>query len=76
VLETSRWVGLLLAPLLPDLSSRLLAQLAQPPIDSDSDPQGDPSPWEQALHWGGLSPGLALPEPVPVMQRLELDGPL
>jgi methionyl-tRNA synthetase len=76
VLETSRWVGLLLAPLLPELSSRLLEQLAQEPIDSSRDPQISPSPWQQALRWGGLPPGLPLPEPVPVMQRLELDGPL
>ncbi len=76
VLETSRWVGLLLAPLLPDLSSRLLEQLAQAPIDSSSDPLASPTPWQQALRWGALRPGLALPEPVPVMQRLELDGPL
>ncbi len=76
VLETSRWVGLLLAPLLPDLSSRLLEQLAQAPIDSASDPLASPTPWQQAQRWGGLEPALALPEPVPVMQRLELDGPL
>ena len=76
VLETSRWVGLLLAPLLPDLSSRLLEQLAQAPIDSASDPLAAPTPWQQAQRWGALEPGLALPEPVPVMQRLELDGPL
>ncbi|MEI7952454.1 MAG: methionine--tRNA ligase, partial [Synechococcaceae cyanobacterium ELA182] len=76
VLETSRWVALLLAPLLPDLSSRLLDQLAQEPIDSTGDPHSSPTSWQLALHWGGLNPGLLLPEPVPVMQRLELDGPL
>ena len=32
--------------------------------------------WLQALHWGGLQPGAPLPEPVPVLQRFELDSPL
>jgi methionyl-tRNA synthetase len=68
VLEAARIVALLLAPLLPDLSSRMLQQLGQP------DPR--PGSWEADLHWGGLLPGLLLPEPSPVMARLELDTPL
>jgi len=69
VLETSRWVAVLLAPLLPDLSGRMLDQLAQPPLVADSG-------WTKARHWGKLASELALPEPTPVMQRLELDSPL
>ena len=76
VLETCRWIGLLLAPLVPDLSSRLLLQLAQDHVDGSSDAPATPTAWSQALHWGGLISGLPLPEPVPVMQRLELDAPL
>jgi methionyl-tRNA synthetase len=68
VLEASRWVGLLLAPLLPDLSQRMLDQLAQP------QPVG--RAWLEAQHWGGLQAGTPLPQPQPVMQRLELEGPL
>ena len=68
VLEAARIVALLLAPLLPDLSNRMLQQLGQP------DPR--PGSWEADLHWGGLLPGLLLPEPSPVMARLELDTPL
>jgi hypothetical protein len=34
------------------------------------------SPWQAAQQWGGLQPGLALIEPQPVMQRLELETPL
>jgi methionyl-tRNA synthetase len=68
VLEASRWVALLLAPLLPDLSQRMLEQLAQP------QPSG--TTWMAALHWGGLAAGTTLPQPQPVMQRLELEGPL
>jgi methionyl-tRNA synthetase len=76
VLETCRWVGLLLVPLLPALSGRILSQLSQPVLTGVQVSPGDPSPWRQALHWGGLAPGLPLPEPSPVMLRLELDAPL
>jgi methionyl-tRNA synthetase len=76
VLETCRWLGLLLAPLVPDLSTRLLLQLSQDPPDSARDASQLPTAWSQGLAWGGLIPGLALPEPTPVMQRLELDAPL
>ena len=62
VLETSRLVGVLLAPLLPDLSSRLLMQLDQPAID-----------WQRDAIWGRLSAGVPLPEPIPLLQRLELE---
>ena len=67
VLETTRIVGLLLAPLLPDLSERILAQLGQS-LDQNN--------WSNQLNWGRLSGGSALPKPTPVMQRLELDDPL
>jgi len=81
VLETTRWVALLLAPLLPDLSARLLSQLGLAPFSSDApaaggqDSQG-PHGWTAARCWGKLSGGHPLPEPIPVMQRLELDSPL
>lgn len=73
VLEACRWIAVLLAPLLPDLSSRMLTQLAQTPLATEtsrSDGLAD------LLTWGLLEPGLTLPEPQPVMQRLELDSPL
>ena len=65
VLETARLVGVLLAPLLPDLSERLLKQLDQPPLD-----------WTRDGQWGQLNPGASLPEPVPLLQRLELEEPI
>ncbi len=75
VLEATRWVAVLLAPLLPELSERMLAQLGQHHFRcSAADPVG--TAWMEAQRWGGLTPGLALPEPQPVMQRLELDAPL
>ena len=67
VLEATRLVGVLLSPLVPDLSARILAQLGHDPITSD---------WDRQLSWGGLRPGASLPKPSPVMQRLELDEPL
>ena len=67
VLEATRIVGLLLAPLLPELSERILAQLGQ---------TLNPGLWLEQLGWGGLESGAALPQPSPVMQRLELDGEL
>ncbi len=85
VLETSRWVGLLLAPLLPDLSLRMLEQLDQPPLRSAPVPEGhgdgleEPPAtpgWTAVRHWGMLPSGHSLPDPTPVMQRLELDAPL
>jgi methionyl-tRNA synthetase len=75
VLETSRLVAVLLAPLLPDLSARMLSQLGQPPLPSEPG-AASAGAWEAACGWGILPPGQPLPEPSPVMQRLELDGPL
>jgi methionyl-tRNA synthetase len=100
VLETSRWVALLLAPVLPELSARMLAQLGESPLHSSSAPApgreptagedggasalpdgrnpapDQPGRWLHAQRWALLREGTPLPEPVPVMQRLELDSPL
>ena len=67
VLESARLVGWLLQPLVPDLSKRILAQLNQPSELSDLKGQ---------LIWGGLNSGHPLPQPQPVMQRLELEEAL
>jgi hypothetical protein len=50
----------------------MLAQLAQPAIDGVS----PGTAWSGARQWGGLKESTSLPEPEPVMQRLELDSPL
>ena len=79
VLEATRLVGVLLTPLVPELAARMLSQLGLWPFPSDASvlPQ-DPEPqrWNAARIWGLLEGGAALPEPVPVMQRLELESPL
>ncbi|MCS5698711.1 methionine--tRNA ligase [Cyanobium sp. FGCU-52] len=76
VLEATRRVAVLLAPLLPDLSARMLEQLGQAPLVSGPGDDGDGTPWQTARRWGRLAVGAPLPPPEPVMQRLELDGPL
>jgi methionyl-tRNA synthetase len=75
VLEASRLVAALLAPLLPELSARMLRQLGLEPFDSTGATIGI-SGWARSLAWAGLPAGQPLPPPQPVMQRLELDGPL
>ena len=67
VLECARFVGTLLQPIVPDLSARILSQLNLEPIQEA---------WKDVLVWGQLPPGESLPKPEPVMQRLELEGPL
>ena len=67
VLEAARIVGVLLSPLLPDLSARILDQLGFKPVETA---------WDDPLQWGRLTPGDPLPQPSPVMQRLELEEPL
>lgn len=74
VLETCRWVAVLLAPLLPALSARMLEQLNQPLLASDA--EAPPGAWPAARRWGLLQAGTPLPQPVPVLQRLELPEPL
>ena len=67
VLEACRLVGILLNPLLPDLSERMLKQLSI---------KIDPIDWSKDLCWGGLISGDPLPPPSPVMEKLELSDPL
>ena len=74
VLDTCRWLAVLLTPLLPDLACRILDQLAQPALSSRA--PADAASWSAQRRWGCLPAGQALPEPSPVMLRLELDSPL
>nr|AUG32199.1 methionine--tRNA ligase [Paulinella longichromatophora] len=71
VLETTRIVALLLVPLLPELSVRLQKQLGiQNTWDGAENSMKD-SNWDLNLRWGQLVQGNSLPEPIPVMARLE-----
>jgi methionyl-tRNA synthetase len=53
----------------------MLHQLGQPIPDSNATAQVS-SAWLEQLSWGGLQSGAPLPEPSPVMARLELEDPL
>jgi methionyl-tRNA synthetase len=75
VLEAARITALLMAPLLPDLSGRMLVQLGQTVPNSGIEAVADGA-WLHQLAWGELCCGASLPEPSPVMARLELDDPL
>ena len=64
VLESCRIIGVLLNPLVPDLSFRILKQLN---IDSAS------ITFEKSLSWGLLNPKNGLQNPCPVMDKIELN---
>ncbi|QEY31745.1 methionine--tRNA ligase [Synechococcus sp. RSCCF101] len=68
VLEATRVAGLLMNPIVPELSARILTQLGEAEAGHGT--------WLDQLDWGRLPAARPLPEPVPVMQRLELDSPL
>ena len=62
VLDSCRIIGFLLCPMLPDLSEAILNQLGETPSEND---------WIPQLNWGLLQAGLKLPEPKPVILKLE-----
>ncbi len=62
VLESCRIIGVLLNPIVPDLSERILKQLN---IDTTS------VTFENSLNWGLLNPDNPLPKPNPVMVKIE-----
>ena len=65
VLESTRIIGLLLLPLLPELSSRINEQLGTIYREDIS--------WEQQLSWGLLISDTILPKPNPIINKLEYD---
>ena len=65
VLESTRIIGLLLLPLLPELSSKINEQLGSI-YKKDI-------PWEQQLKWGLLISNSSLPKPTPIINKLEYE---
>ena len=65
VLESTRIVGLLLLPILPELSTKIDSQLGYI-YDKDI-------PWREQLEWGLLDFDSELPSPVPIMNKLEYE---
>ena len=64
VLESCRLIGVLLFPIVPDLSSRILSQLN---IDTNK------ITFKDSLYWGLLNPKNNLPDPKPVMKKIEFE---
>ena len=65
VLESTRIIGLLLLPLLPELSSKINEQLGSI--------YRKEIPWKQQLSWGLLISKSSLPKPTPIINKLEYD---
>jgi methionyl-tRNA synthetase len=65
VLESTRIVGLLLLPILPDLSSKIDLQLGLLYKEKES--------WIKQLEWGKLKHKSILPSPNPIIEKLEYD---
>ncbi len=65
VLESTRIIGLLLLPLLPELSSKINEQLGS--IYKEE------IPWKQQLRWGLLISNSNLPKPIPIINKLEYE---
>ncbi len=61
VLESTRIIGILLQPLLPNLSSIMLKQLSYSPEKV----------WANDLVWGKLEQDIELPTPKPIINRLD-----
>tara|TARA_B100001250_G_scaffold408933_1_gene432248 strand:- start:356 stop:1894 length:1539 start_codon:yes stop_codon:yes gene_type:complete len=62
VLDTSRIIGLLLMPIIPNVASKLLNQLGY---------KYTPDEWKEELNIGLLNCGMILPDPVPIYNRIE-----
>ena len=65
VLESTRIIGLLLLPILPDLSSKIDQQLGSVYVEE--------MPWEEQLKWGILRHDSILPIPSPIINKLEYE---
>jgi methionyl-tRNA synthetase len=65
VLESTRIIGLLLLPLLPELSSKINEQLGLI--------YREEIPWKKQLCWGILVKNSSLPKPTPIINKLEYE---
>ena len=65
VLESTRIIGLLLLPLLPELSTKINEQLGSIYREEVS--------WKQQLSWGLLVSNSSLPKPSPIINKLEYE---
>ena len=63
VLESTRIIGILLYPILPNLSLKIDSQLGNLYKEN--------IPWNDQLKWGLIEPGKRLPEPKPIISKLD-----
>ena len=68
VLESTRIIGLLVLPLLPELSIKINAQLGSIYREEIS--------WKKQLIWGLLVSNSSLPKPTPIINKLEYEQQL
>ena len=68
VLESTRIIGLLLMPLLPELSTKINEQLGFI--------YREEIPWKKQLIWGLLVSNSSLPKPTPIINKLEYEQKL
>ena len=65
VLESTRIIGLLLLPILPDLAAKIDSQLGYIYKDNIE--------WMEQLDWGILEANSLLPKPVPIINKLDYE---
>ena len=65
VLEATRIIGILLNPLLPEFSNKILNQLGESEINYSN--------WQERLTWGLLPESNNLPKPIPIINKLEYE---
>ena len=68
LLEACRYYAWFVQPFMPEVSSRILAQLG---LDAREELARG---WVQGLAWGGLTPLKKLGEPVPLFPRIEVES--
>ena len=65
VLEATRIIGILLKPILPEFSTKILFQLGENDIKIEN--------WEEKLKWGLLPESSHLPKPIPIIEKLDYE---
>tara|TARA_Y100001970_G_scaffold251851_1_gene325087 strand:+ start:4981 stop:6516 length:1536 start_codon:yes stop_codon:yes gene_type:complete len=65
VLEANRLIALLLQPILSNLSNKILKQLGISYYNRDN--------WTKNLEWGLLNSGNKLPQPIPIIEKIEYE---
>ncbi len=63
LLESLRWYAWLMHPVMPNISNKVFEQLG---LNAEQELSKG---WVQGLKWGGLTPGAALGEPMPLFPR-------